>query len=93
MEDSILILQLEKLNELLRLKGLNDRLLDANENLLLRLTQLAQRSGIPIDAETMALVAEVRGILARMNLSDETLQRRKSNQPDGDLTVPCSGFC
>lgn len=59
MDDSLLSLEVENLRELLRLKGLNDRLLDANHNLLLRLIGANQKRGLPLDPEMLALVSEV----------------------------------
>jgi len=91
MNDSLLSLEVENLRELLRLKALNDRLLDANHNLLVRLVNLSGKSGISLDAETLALVSEVRSVLRQIgHPSDESL--REKTRREGDSTSRGQSF-
>jgi hypothetical protein len=90
MDDSILSLEVENLRELLRLKSLNDRLLDANQNLLSRLV----KSGLPLDPETESLILEVRKTLRLIALPtepkrpDEGSHRDDFGRPNGESPEP-----
>lgn len=67
-DDSLLELEVQNLKELLRINSLNEKLLDANHNLMLR---IIQKYRIPIDAETLALLSETKRVLHEINASPE----------------------
>lgn len=75
--DDLMLLYLKKMEEVLTLKSLNEKLLDANHNLLIRNIEISRKNNIPIGCETQALIAEVRSILHQMH------DQPKMNNPRG----------
>jgi hypothetical protein len=69
-------------SEISILVELNERLLDANQNLLLRLVALSRKSGLPIDVETMGLVATVRKTLHQIH-EPPTIPRQPNETTEG----------
>lgn len=57
------------IDETVRIKGLNEQLLDTSYNLLFRLIRKCKENDIPIDSETIALVTEVRKTLGLIHCS------------------------
>jgi hypothetical protein len=55
------------INEVLRIKGINEQLLDTSYNLLFRLIKKSKENNIPIDVETIALITEVRKTLGEIH--------------------------
>ncbi len=74
------------LQEIDRLRDLNERLLDASQNLLLRLISIQRKSGIPIDPETMGLVATVRKTLGQMSADSLQGNEQRRNRRRLDRT-------
>ena len=68
---------------------LNEKLLDANNNLLLRNIAFCKRNHLAIEPETLALLAEVRHILS--NIASPTKMKR-FNSPTRDETEPKVGL-
>lgn len=62
-EDALLKLYSVKLQEVIELKELNEKLLDDTKNLVIRIIQVCKKNNIPIDAETKAMISRVRKTL------------------------------
>jgi len=80
------------IDEALRIKGLNEHLLDASHNLLFRLIRKCKENGIPIDNETLALIADVRIILGEIHnpvlTSFSPTKSQQRNKTTDDETEP-----
>jgi len=66
-EDYFLKLQLEKLDEVLYLKELNDSLLDLNQELLERMISLYRKNNISLDVETKTMISNIKQTLHSIN--------------------------
>ena len=82
MEDNLLKLEIDNLKELLRLKGLNDELLEANYLLLDRLVKIHQIEGRVMEPEITAMLGRIKQILRDMKT--EPIHRIFSHQPKGN---------
>jgi hypothetical protein len=85
--DTLLKLYHEKIAEVLALKELNERLLDASNNLLIRNIDFSRKNNLSVDPETKSLIAEVRSILHQMQ--SPTNLNNQNKHPDNEHNHNC----
>ena len=82
-EDTLLKIYTTKIQEALKLKELNEELLDHTHNLLIRTIQICRKNNIPIDHETRALIRNVTKILHQIqNPLQTTIFQQHFTTPD-----------
>lgn len=73
MDDSLLKLEVENLRELLRLKDLNNELLEVNYNFMNRLIQEYRKERKTIPVEIEAMLGKIKQILQEIQFADQPI--------------------
>jgi len=94
MDDSLLKLEVENLRELLRLKDLNNDLLESNFFLMNRMIQEYRKEGRAPPVEFEALLGRVRQILreiqSKSRLSNRQVTQRRTTEDETEPEIDSS---